>query len=108
MFVGEIGIQRREFLYEIKFWEARRILRGYNRRERGMWSATRWQTYYLMSVSMADLKKAGIKGPTDLIKFPWEKETADTTDLPSDEEIAEMQAEMDAINQYYAEKNNLP
>ena len=108
MFVGEIGIQRREFLYEIKFWEARRILRGYNRRERGMWSATRWQTYYLMSVSMADLKKAGINGPTDLIKFPWEKETADTTDLPSDEEIAEMQAEMDAINQYYAEKNKQP
>lgn len=32
MFVGEIGLPRREFLYDIKFWEARRILRGYRKR----------------------------------------------------------------------------
>ena len=32
MFVGEIGIPRREFLYEIQFWEAKRILRGYRKR----------------------------------------------------------------------------
>ena len=32
MFVGEIGVTRREFLYDIKFWEARRILRGYRKR----------------------------------------------------------------------------
>ncbi len=38
-----------------------------------MWSAVRWQTYNLMCVSMADLKKAGINSPTDLIKFPWDK-----------------------------------
>ncbi|MGX8698010.1 MAG: hypothetical protein ACSW8D_16640, partial [Prevotella sp.] len=30
--MGEIGIPRREFLYEIKFWEARRIIRGYRKR----------------------------------------------------------------------------
>jgi len=34
MFVGEMGIPRREFLYEIPFWEARRIIRGYRRRHR--------------------------------------------------------------------------
>ena len=32
LFVGEIGLSRREFLYDIKFWEARRILRGYRKR----------------------------------------------------------------------------
>ena len=32
MFVGEIGITRREFLYDIRFWEARRIIRGYRKR----------------------------------------------------------------------------
>ena len=32
MFVGEIGISRREFLYDIRFWEARRIIRGYRKR----------------------------------------------------------------------------
>jgi hypothetical protein len=30
--VGEIGMPRREFLFDIKFWEARRILRGYRKR----------------------------------------------------------------------------
>ena len=34
MFVGEIGISRREFLYDIRFWEARRIIRGYRKRGR--------------------------------------------------------------------------
>ena len=32
MFVGEIGIPSREFLYEIHFWEAKRIFRGYRKR----------------------------------------------------------------------------
>ena len=34
MFVGEIGISRKEFLYDIRFWEARRIIRGYRKRGR--------------------------------------------------------------------------
>jgi hypothetical protein len=32
--VGEIGIHRREFLYDLRFWEVRRIIRGYRRRDR--------------------------------------------------------------------------
>lgn len=31
--MGEIGIPRREFLYDIRFWEVRRIIRGYRRRD---------------------------------------------------------------------------
>jgi len=34
MFVGEIGITRHEFLYDILFWEANRIVRGYYKRGR--------------------------------------------------------------------------
>jgi hypothetical protein len=33
LLVGEIGIPRHEFLYEIQFWEVRRIIRGYRRRD---------------------------------------------------------------------------
>ena len=33
MLVGEIGIPRREFLYDLRFWEVRRIIRGYRRRD---------------------------------------------------------------------------
>ena len=32
--MGEIGISRKEFLYDIRFWEARRIIRGYRKRGR--------------------------------------------------------------------------
>jgi beta-galactosidase len=32
--VGEIGIPRREFLYELTYWEAARIVKGYRRRGR--------------------------------------------------------------------------
>jgi hypothetical protein len=31
--VGEIGIPRREFLYDIRFWEVRRLIRGYRQRD---------------------------------------------------------------------------
>lgn len=31
--MGEIGIPRREFLFDIQFWEVRRIIRGYRRRD---------------------------------------------------------------------------
>ena len=97
--MGEIGISPDRFRYGLLWWEIKAIIRGYNRRDRSLWSATRWQTYNLMAVSMADLKKAGIYKPTDLITFPWEKEHVE---LPSDEEVAEMQqliASMNASNQ---------
>lgn len=32
--MGEIGIPRREFLYDLHFWEVRRIIRGYRQRDR--------------------------------------------------------------------------
>jgi hypothetical protein len=97
--VGEIGIPRREYLYELEYWEVVLIVRGYFRKSREMWSATRWQTYNLMCVSMADLKKVGIYRPTDLIRFPWEKELPDgESNGPTKEEIEEMRRIMQEEN----------
>lgn len=31
--MGEIGIPRREFLYEVSYWEVVRIVKGYRRRD---------------------------------------------------------------------------
>ena len=31
--MGEIGIPRHEFLYDLRLWEVRRIIRGYRRRD---------------------------------------------------------------------------
>ena len=90
LFVGEIGYNRHEYLFELDYCDILLISRGYFRRTREMWSATRWQTFYLMSVSMADLKKAGIYRPSDLIKFPWEKDEIDSGNMPTKADIEEM------------------
>ena len=94
--VGEIGVPPLRFRVGLKWWEIRSIIRGYNRRQRGMWSSTRWQTYNLMcAIPYCDLTKAGIHKPTDLIKFPWDD---DRSDLPTQEEMEQYQKEAAAIN----------
>ena len=95
--MGEIGYNRHEFLHELKWWEIRSIIRGYNRRHRDLWSSTRWQTYNLMQAFCGGkaLNEAGIHKPTDLIKFPWD--SAPVANITEDEAL-ELQAEIDAIN----------
>ena len=100
LFVGEIGFPRREYLYEISFWETRRILRGYRNRYRDMWSAMRWHAFNIMSaMPFTDLQKAGITKPSDLIQFPWDKAIVTEADIPTDEDVEEtvqLLREMDA------------
>ena len=91
--MGECNIPRREFLYELQWWEMRLIIDGNARKHRDMWSATRWQTYHLMLTGMADIKKAGIHRATDLIKFPWDDDFEDVPDITEDE-IEQLQREM--------------
>ena len=97
LLVGEIGIPRREFLYELNFQEVKLIIRGYRKRERTNCNMIRWQTFWLLHNGMADLKKAGINVPEDLISFPWDKEDEDI-DLPTDEEVADMQDLLRSLN----------
>lgn len=102
LFVGEIGFPRREYLYEISFWETRRILRGYRNRYRDMWSAFRWHAYRIMgAIPYVDLRGNGIFGPTDLIKFPWDKEAIEEPEIPDEETVKEM---MQYIKQENAKK----
>ena len=95
--MGEIGYDRHEFLHELKWWEIRSIIRGYNRRHRDLWSSTRWQTYNLMQAFCGGkaLNEAGIHKPTDLIKFPWDSATVATI---TEDEVKDMQAEIAAMN----------
>lgn len=96
LFVGEIGFPRREYLYEISFWETRRILRGYRNRYRNMWSAIRWHAFNIMNaMPYTDLQKAGITKPTDLIRFPWD--TVDN-DILDDDEIEDMRQLLNDMN----------
>jgi hypothetical protein len=95
--VGEIGIDRNTFFNQLRWWEVRAIISGYNRRHRDIWSATRWQTYNIMAAQVGgkELEKNGISSPNDLLTFPWEHET---NRLPTEEEVEELQDEIAAIN----------
>lgn len=65
---------------------------------RTSWEQTRWQTFWLLHNGMLDTKKAGINSVTDLIRFPWDDETPEADDLPSDDEINAMRAKLKAMN----------
>ena len=93
--MGEIGRSHQEFMYDMKLWQLRMVVKGYYKRNRDMWSATRWQTYNLMAsfVGGDKLSEHGINEPRDLIRFPWEEQT-----MLTPEEVEDMQAEIDAIN----------
>ncbi len=85
--MGEIGIPRREFLYDIRYWEANRIVRGYRRRDR------------LKHQLMAECAFAAIyamrdpKGKTPMQMFPGIFEDDDEDDDDPDSNISEQDAE---------------
>ena len=100
--MGVIGFPRRDLLYEVKWWEVLSIIRGYNLKHRDLWSATRWQTYQILGAVCGsnNLRENNIYCAKDLIEFPWEDDdnaTNNGVEL-SDEEIAELQADMARLN----------
>lgn len=99
--MGEIGISRREFLYDIRFWEVRRIIRGYRQRDRLKHQLIAECAYAAM-YAMRDPK-----GTTVADMFPMLFEDDGDEEPPiSAEDVAELQAEMDAINAGTAEQVN--
>ena len=94
--MGEIGIPRREFLYDLQFWEVRRIVRGYRRRDRLKHQLIA-ECAYAAIFAMRDPK-----GKTARDLFPAIFEDDDNNDEPvmlSDDDIAELQADMVAWNE---------
>lgn len=91
--VGEIGIGREEFLYQMAFWEIRRVVAGYRDRQRAAWEVARWQTFWLMQVGMADTSRIDFD---TLLRFPWEKQ--DDNSGPTDEEIERLREDLRAYN----------
>lgn len=88
--MGEIGIPHDTFMHVLTWWQVHCIIEGYNRRRRDLWSATRWQTYYLMlaQVGSKGMREAGIHRPSSLMTFPWEKEEQSPL---SDDDVKELQ-----------------
>lgn len=100
MFVGEYGISRHEFLYEIRFWEARRIIRGYNKRNRltnQLLAESVYATIHVMrdpqGKTVADMFPQLFKNEDDYENSPL-----------TDEDALNFQKELDAINAQHREK----
>ena len=98
--MGEIGIPRHEFLYEIRFWEVRRIIRGYRRRD--------WLKHLLLAecayatiYSMRDPK-----GKTVADIFPMLFDDDEDEDEPpiTEEEVDNLQQLMADINAQHQEQ----
>lgn len=94
MIVGEIGFPRREFLYEISFWEARRIIRGYKRRNILAYQLLRLTAYG----SMFTMRDPNGKSPTDWLPLYFDKDDEENVAPISEEEEAEMVEYLNDIN----------
>jgi hypothetical protein len=86
LFVGEIGYDRKEFLFELKQWEIILIIRGFRRRQRTFCDMVRLQTYINL-MPQTNLKENGIMSPSDLIKFPWDD---DNEEIISEEDVEDL------------------
>lgn len=93
--MGEIGIPRRDFLFEIKYWEVLRIIAGYRRRSRTSLLLSRLQTFWLVKCSMA--KTDRVKSPSDLWPLPWDDEDDDTPVITVEEQ-ADLSALITSLN----------
>lgn len=93
--MGEIGIPRREFLYDLRFWEVRRIIRGYRNRDRLKHQLIAECTFAAM-FAMRDPK-----GKTVADMFPqFFEDDDDYDDEPpiTEDEAADLQALMERMN----------
>ena len=101
MFVGEIGIPRRDFLYEIKHWEAFRIYRGYCKRNRLIQQLIA-ENVYSTTFSMRDPNGKRVQ---DLYPQLWETDEEEDMQPPlSDEDYEREQNIMRMLNEQLQEQ----
>ena len=91
MLVGEIGIDRRAFLYDLRYWEVLRIIKGYRRRD--------WLKLQLMAecTYAAMYAMRDPKGMTPQKMFPELFKVEDEPEAPTitEQDAKEMQELMD-------------
>ena len=92
--MGEIGISRREFLYEVRFWEVRRIIAGYRKRDRIKLQLLA-ECAYASLYSMRDPKG---KTPTDLFPGIFDEDADEIKEEITEEDKRELQELIDEMN----------
>ena len=98
--MGEIGIPRREFLYDLRFWEVRRIIRGYRQRDT-LKHQLLAECVYANIYAMRDPK-----GKTVSNMFPMIFDTDNDDEEPpiSKKDVAELQQLMANVNAQHQEQ----
>lgn len=92
--MGEIGIPRREFLYEIRFWEVRRIIRGYRRRDRLKHQLLAECVYAAIHV----MRDPQGKTVADMFPMLFEYDDDDDEPPPTKEDVDDLLADINAYN----------
>ena len=92
--MGEIGIHRREFLYDIRFWEARRIIRGYRKRGK-IFMQLLAENVYASTFAFRGSEGKTVK---DLFPAIFEDDDYDMEPPISDEDRQELEDLMEAEN----------
>jgi hypothetical protein len=91
--VGEIGISRREFLYDLRFWEVDAIIRGYRRRNR-LTHQLLAEIVYTTTYSMRDPKGKTVEGMFPMLF----EEEEDDEPIMTKEDSDELQQLMEDLN----------
>lgn len=91
--MGEIGIPRREFLYDIRFWEVRRIIRGYRQRDR-LTCQLLAEIVYTTTYSMRDPKGKTVE---DMFPSLFKEEDEPAESVMTDKEREDLQADIDSF-----------
>lgn len=96
--MGEIGIPRHDFLYDIRFWEVRRIIRGYRKRNRLTHQLLAECIYATVHVMRdPEGKKAEDLFPDIFKEDEYTEEEIAESDL-TDEEFSDLQGLIDNLN----------
>ena len=86
MLVGEIGIDRREYLYNLTYCDILLITRGYMRRQHYGWEQARLIAYHV-NYCMGLPKGQTAKTIVEWLRFPWEDEDEQSDSTVTNEDI---------------------
>jgi hypothetical protein len=102
--VGEIGIPRREFLYDLKFWEVRRIIQGYRKRGKIFMQLLAENVY----ASTFAIRSAEGKKVQDMFPGIFDDDDDEVEPPMTDDEKQELLDLMAAENERLAKINSKP
>ena len=101
--MGEIGIPRRDFLYDLRFWEVRRIIRGYRQRYR-LTHQLLAECVYAATYAM---RSSEGKTVTDMFPMLFSDDDDDDTEPPiSEEDASDLRQLINAVNARHRQQDS--